>query len=109
MNRYSVVINKLLAGEVVYVKLDSETNFDTLRTSVSREKTRHEDELRAFEIPFTETRLQSKQLKNSTVKFTLIPVAAPLQILSTVPPLEDTLETNGRETEENLPSYLGAS
>lgn len=91
--KYSEVISKLLAGEEIFIELDENTNKESLRTAMSKEKRRQEDLLKSFEIPVENTRLCFKHQKNGTFKIFLRKLDLGFQILTDVPPLpQDTNE-----------------
>lgn len=71
------------------ISIPAETNPETVRTAMSKEKTRIEESLKAFEIPVENTRLHFKyQKKNGTYKVWISELRPDFQILLD-PPSEE--------------------
>lgn len=85
-NKYASVISSLLAGDVLTLKIEEGMNPETLRTALSKEKTRQEEMMKAFEIPVPASRLRFKrQGANGTYKVSIELFNLGFEILSSPP------------------------
>jgi len=83
-----------MAGETIYLKIGSTTKAETVRTGISKEKRRVEENLKAFEIPIENTRIKFEHQVNGTYKIYLKPMADFI-ILDQAP--EEEEESDGKE------------